>query len=86
MSEIEITFRMIQAIGCIGGTHISIKRPLGDTHLYKKTSDRLRNFNDKQFFSLNVHAICDSQDVMDSECKGPGSVHDAKDFSNSYVC
>lgn len=23
---------------------------------------------------------------MDLECKGPGSIHDAKDFSNSYVC
>ena len=78
VSEFEITFGMIQDFGCEDGTHIPIKRPLTDWQDY---------FNDKQFFSLNVQAICDTQgSFMDVECKWPGSVHDAQVFSNSYVC
>ena len=77
VSEFEITFGIIQAFGCTEGTHIRIKRPLTDSQEY---------FNNKQFFSLNVQPICDSQcSFMDAECKWPGSVHDANVFSNSYV-
>ena len=78
VSEFEITFGMIQAFGCIDRAHIPIKRPRTDSQNY---------FNFKQLFSLNVQTICDSQgSFMDVECKWPGSVHDAKVFSNSYVC
>ena len=77
VSEFEITFGMIQAFGCIDGTHIPIKRPLTDSQDY---------FNYKQFFSLNVQAIYNSQgSFMDVECKWPGSVPDAKVFSNSSL-
>ena len=41
VSEFEITFGMIQAFGCIDGTHIPIKRPLTDSQDY---------FNYKQNF------------------------------------
>ena len=36
---------------------------------------------------MNVQAICESQgSFMNVECKWPGSVHDTKVFSNTYVC
>ena len=61
VSEFEITFGMIQAFGCIDGTHIPIKTPLTDSQDY---------FNYKQYFSLNVQTICDSQgSFIDVECK-----------------
>ena len=69
-SEFELKFGMIQAIGCIDGTHITIKRPSDNSQDF---------FNYKQFFSLNVQAVCDSNgQFMDVECRWPGSVHDAK--------
>ena len=78
VSEFEITFGMIQAFCCIDGLHIPIKRSLTDSQDY---------FSYKQYFSLNVQAICDSQgSFMDVEYKWPGSVHDAKVSSNYYVC
>ena len=77
VSEFELKFGMIQAFGCIDGTHIPVKRPLRDSQDY---------FNYKQFFSLNVQAVCDSKgQFMDVECRWPGSVHDAKVFSNSGI-
>ena len=78
ISGFEMLFGMVQVFGCIDGTHIPIKRPFSASQDY---------FNYKQFFSLNVQAICDSRgNFMDVECKWPGSVHDAKVFANSYVC
>ena len=76
-SEFELKFGMTQAFGCIDGTHVPLKRPQNNSQDY---------FNYKQFFSLNVQAVCDSKgSFMDVECKWPGSVHDAKVFSNSAV-
>ena len=76
-SEFELKFGMTQAFGCIDGTHIPLKRPCVNSQDY---------FNYKQFFSLNVQAVCDSRGLfMDVECRWPGSVHDAKVFANSYV-
>ena len=44
-------------------------------------------FNYKQFYSLSVQAVCDAKVFfMDVECRWPGSVHDAKVFSNSLLC
>ena len=77
-AEFELRFGMIQAIGCIDGTHVAIKRPQDNSQDF---------FNYKQFFSLNIQAVCDSNgSFMDVECKWPGSVHDAKVFANSSIC
>ena len=77
VSEFELKFGMTQAFGCIDGTHVPLKRPQNNSQDY---------FNYKQFFSLNVQAVCDSKGhFMDVECKWPGSVHDAKVFSNSTL-
>ena len=77
VSEFEAKFGMIQAMGCIDGTHIPIKKP------HKNSQDY---FCYKQFYSLNVQAICDYRgQFMDVECVWPGSVHDAKVFANSSV-
>jgi len=77
VSEFEIKFGMTQAYGCIDGTHIPLKRPPQNSQDY---------FCYKQYFSLNMQAICDSKGYfMDVECKWPGSVHDAKMFANSSI-
>ena len=69
VSEFEMRFGMSQAFGCIDGTHIPIQRAIQNSQDY---------FCYKQFFSLNVQAICDSKGFfMDVECKWPGSVDDA---------
>ena len=77
VSEFEAKFGMVQAFGCIDGTHIPIKRPVKDPQDY---------FCYKGFYSLNVQAVCDYRGVfMDVECRWPGSVHDAKVFANSSL-
>ncbi|XP_065070897.1 uncharacterized protein LOC135695660 [Rhopilema esculentum] len=68
---------MIQAFGCIDGTHIPMKRPIRNSQDY---------FNYKQFFSLNIQAVSDANgQFVNVECKWPGSVHDAKVFANSDI-
>lgn len=68
---------MPQAFGCIDGTHVRIKRPVENSQDY---------FCYKQFFSLTVQAVCDYRGYfMDVECMWPGSVHEAKVFSNSKI-
>ena len=42
-SEFELKFGMIQAFGCIDGTHIAVKRPIDNSQDF---------FNCKQFFSM----------------------------------
>ena len=77
VSEFETKFGMMQAFGCIDGTHIPIICPDSNSHDY---------YCYKQFHSLNVQAVCDYRGVfMDVECMWPGSVHDAKVFANSLV-
>ena len=77
VSQFKLKFGMVQAFGCIDGTHIRIKNPLSNAQDY---------FNYKQFYSLNIQAICDSKGLfMDIDCRWPGSVHDAKIFANSTV-
>ena len=77
VAEFETKFGMVQAFGCVDGTHIPIRRPYVDSQDY---------FNYKQYFSLNVQAVCDSQGIfMDVDCRWPGCVHDAKVFANSNV-
>lgn len=77
VSEFETRFGMTQAYGCIDGTHLPLKRPPQNSQ---------DHFCYKQYFSLNIQAICDSRGYfMDVDCKWPGSVHDAKVFANSTI-
>ena len=50
VSQFELKFGMLQAYGCIGGTHIPIKTQNENSQDY---------FNYKQIFSFNVQAVCD---------------------------
>lgn len=77
VAQFETTFGVTQAFGCIDGTDIPIRRPLVDSQDY---------FNYKQYFSLNVQAVCDFRGIfMDVDCRWPGCVHDAKVFANSDI-
>ena len=68
---------MIQAFGCIDGTHIPIKCPKQSSQDY---------FCYKQYHSLNVQAVSDYKGMfMDVECRWRGSVHDSKVFANSAI-
>ncbi len=56
------------------------------TRIKSPTENAQDYFNYKQFFSLNIQAICDSKGLfMDVDCRWPGSVHDAKVFANSDI-
>ena len=77
VASAEVKFGMPQANGFIDGTHIPIRRPS------KNSQD---HFNYKQFFSISVQALCDSQGIfMDVDCRWPGSLHDANVFSKSSL-
>jgi hypothetical protein len=77
IAEFEAKYGLVQAFGCIDGTHIPIKRPQENSQDY---------FCYKGFFSLNVQAVCDYRGhFMDVDCRWPGSVHDAKVFANSTI-
>ncbi|XP_065664403.1 uncharacterized protein LOC136086065 [Hydra vulgaris] len=74
VSEFESKFGMTQALDAL---KTPILRPL-------------TNFQDffcyKQYFSLNVQAVCDYKGYfMDVECMWPGCEHDAKVFANSAI-
>jgi len=77
VSEFEAKYGMRQAFGCIDGTHVPLSRPRENSQDF---------FCYKQYFSLNVQAVCDYRGIfMDVECRWPGSVHDSKVFANSSV-
>eukprot|EP00794_Sanderia_malayensis_P020819 gene20819-biopygen15353 len=77
VSEFETKFGMVQAFGCIDETQIPIKRPVQNPQDY---------FCYKGYYSLNVQGVCDYRgQFMDVECRWPGSVHDARMFSNSSI-
>lgn len=77
VSEFEAKFGIVQAFGCIDGTHVPIKRPVKDPQDY---------YCYKGFYSLNIQAVCDYRGTfMDVDCRWPGSVHDAKVFANSSI-
>ena len=55
VAEFETKFGIVQAFGCIDGTHIPIRRPVTDGQDY---------FNYKQFYSLNVQAVCNYRRIF----------------------
>lgn len=64
-------------IGAIDGTHIGIKAPTSSPEQY---------YNRKKFHSLILQAVCVSDlSFTDVTCSYPGSVHDARVFSNSEI-
>lgn len=65
-------------IGAIDCTHIKIRSPGGnDAEIFR---------NRKQFFSINVQTICNSQLIIQNiVTRWPGSSHDANIFRNSSI-
>nr|CAI5846764.1 unnamed protein product [Callosobruchus analis] len=62
-------------ICCIGGTDFKIDKPEHDPQSY---------FNRKKFYSIQMQAVCDSdQRLTDIFIGYPGSIHDARVFRNS---
>ena len=77
MSKVEEKCGFPMVLGCVDGTHIPIKQPHENAHAYLCY---------KMKYSINVQAVCDHEGCfIDVDCSWPGSVHDAKIFSNSSI-
>ena len=77
ISEFETKFGLIQAFGCIDGSHIPIACPSEHSCHY---------FCHKQSHSISIQAVCNYKGVfVDAECKWRGGVHEAKVFTNSSI-
>ena len=77
VSEFEAKYGMVQAFGCVDGTHIPISSPKTSSQDY---------FCYKHYYSINVQAVCNYRGLfMDVDCRWPGSTHDSKVFTNSSL-
>ena len=73
----QAKFGLPDVLGCVDGTHINIKAPSQNEHLY---------VNRHQRHSLNVQAVCDSNMLItDVVAKFPGASHDAFVFEQSAI-
>ena len=66
-------------VDCIDCSHIPIILPGGeDAKLFR---------NRKDYFSLNVQAVCDTKLMFTNiVCRWPGSTQDNRIFDNSALC
>ena len=75
VAEFEATFKMVQAFGVMGGTHIPITAPSTNSQGYS---------NYISFQSLNAQVVCDHCSLfLNIEYRWPERVRNAKMFSNS---
>ncbi|XP_062584804.1 putative nuclease HARBI1 [Saccostrea cucullata] len=69
--------RFPNILGCIDGTHVPIRTPKQDEHLY---------VNRKNFHSINVQGVCDSDlRFTNLVAKWPGSSHDSFIWTDSAL-
>ena len=70
-------FGFPNVLGAIDGTHVAIKSPTINEHLY---------VNRHQRHSINVQAVCDANMLFtDVVAKFPGSTHDSYMFASSAI-
>ena len=75
--SMEDKFGFPQAFACIDGTHIPIKQPTENAHDF---------FSYKMKYTINVQGVCDCRGVfIDVDVRWPGSLHDARVFSQSRI-
>ena len=55
VAEFKSKFGMTQAFGCIDGAHVPIQCPIENSQDF---------FSYKQFYSINVQAVCDCKGVL----------------------
>ena len=75
--SMEDKFGFPQTFACIDGTHIPIKQPSENAHDF---------FSYKMKYTINVQGVCDCRGMfIDVDVRWPGSLHDARVFSQSRI-
>ena len=73
----EGKFGFPQAFVCSDGTHIPIKQPSDNAHDF---------FSYKMKYTINVQGVCDGSGMfIDVDARWPGSLHDARVFSQLRI-